>query len=103
MRSPSDASVDPTDAPYMPIVDSAVEDALRPVAVGRKNYLHLGSDRRGLTAAVLMSLGRPQLRVRGAGDDSEIGETCGVVPLTTGHLAARDRPRPMPNPLPGKR
>jgi len=29
---------------------------MRPVAVGRKNWLHLGSDRGGETAAVLMSL-----------------------------------------------
>jgi transposase len=35
-----------------------VEDTLRPVAVGRKYYLHLGGDRGGRMAAVLMSLER---------------------------------------------
>jgi hypothetical protein len=34
----------------------AVENALRSIAVGRKNWLHLGSDRGGRTAAVLMCL-----------------------------------------------
>jgi hypothetical protein len=33
----ADASVDHTDALYMPINDSAVENVLRPVAVGRTN------------------------------------------------------------------
>jgi len=45
-----------TEAPYLAIDNNAVENALRPVAVGRKNWLHLGSDRGGRTAAVLMSL-----------------------------------------------
>ena len=40
----------------MPIDDSAADNALRAVAVGRKNDLHLGSGRGGRTAAVLMSL-----------------------------------------------
>lgn len=31
-------------------------DALRPIAVGRKNWLFCGSDRGGQTAATLMSL-----------------------------------------------
>ena len=44
------------EAPYLAIDNNAVENALRPVAVGRKNWLHLGSDRGGRTAAVLMSL-----------------------------------------------
>ena len=48
-----DASVDPTDAPYMPIDDRVVENAPRPVAMGRTSSLHLGSDRAGRTAAVL--------------------------------------------------
>jgi hypothetical protein len=38
--------VDPTDAPYMPIDDSAVENALSSIALGRKNCLHPGSDRK---------------------------------------------------------
>ena len=44
------------ESPYLAIDNNAVENALRPVAVGRKNWLHLGSDRGGHTAAVLMSL-----------------------------------------------
>jgi transposase len=44
------------EAPYLAIDNNAVEDALRPVALGRKNRLHPGSDRGGRTAAVLMSL-----------------------------------------------
>jgi hypothetical protein len=44
------------EAPYLAIDNNAVENSLRPVAVGRKNWLHLGSDRGGRTAAVLMSL-----------------------------------------------
>jgi transposase len=55
-RRSDDTAVDQTDAPYVPIDDSAVENALRPAAVGRKSYLHLGSERGGRTAAVLMSL-----------------------------------------------
>src|SRR5437764_11460095 len=38
-------SVDPTDAPYMPIDDSAGENAPRPVVLGLTSDLHLGSDR----------------------------------------------------------
>jgi transposase len=38
----------------MPIDDSALANALRPVVVGRKNDLHLGAT--GGKAAVLMSL-----------------------------------------------
>jgi hypothetical protein len=52
----SGASVDPTEAPYVPINDSAVEDALRPVVVARKHCLHPGSERGGRTAAMPMSL-----------------------------------------------
>jgi transposase len=37
----------------MPIDDSVVENAPRPVAMGRTSYLHLGSDRGGRTAPVL--------------------------------------------------
>jgi transposase len=43
-------------APYLVIANNAVENALRPVAVGRKDWLHLGSDRGGRTGAVPMSL-----------------------------------------------
>jgi transposase len=48
-------SVDQTDAPYLPIDNSAVENAPRAVAVGRKYCLHLRSDRGGRTAAALMN------------------------------------------------
>jgi hypothetical protein len=41
---------------FLPIDNNAAERSLRPVAVGRKNWLHLGSERGGRTAAVLMSL-----------------------------------------------
>lgn len=44
------------DAGFLAIDNNAAERAMRPVAVGRKNWLHLGSDRGGGTAAVLMSL-----------------------------------------------
>ena len=44
-----------TDARY-PIDNNPVERALRRVAVGRKNWLFLGSETGGETAAVLMSL-----------------------------------------------
>ena len=37
----------------MPIDDRVVENAPRPVAMGRTSYLHPGSDRGGRTAAVL--------------------------------------------------
>ena len=38
------------------IDNNAAENALRPVAVGRKNWLFFGSDRGGSTAAILLSL-----------------------------------------------
>ncbi len=44
------------EVPYLAIDNNASENALRPIAVGRKNWLHLGSDGGGRTAAVLMSL-----------------------------------------------
>jgi transposase len=44
------------DAGFLAIDNNAAERALRPIAVGRKNWLHLGSDKGGRTAAVLMSL-----------------------------------------------
>jgi hypothetical protein len=37
----------------MPIDSSLVEDAPRPVVMGRTSCFHLGSDRGGRTAAVL--------------------------------------------------
>jgi transposase len=44
------------EAPYLAIDNNAVENAPRPVAVGRRKWLHLGSDKGGKSAAVLMSL-----------------------------------------------
>ena len=41
---------------FLSIDNNASERAIRPIAVGRKNWLHIGSDRGGRTAAVLMSL-----------------------------------------------
>jgi transposase len=44
------------EADYLSIDNNASENALRPIAVGRKNWLFCGSDRGGRTAATLMSL-----------------------------------------------
>jgi transposase len=44
------------DAGFLSIDNNAGERAMRPIAVGRKNWLHLGSDRGGRTAAILMTL-----------------------------------------------
>src|SRR5580698_10069234 len=44
------------ESPYLSIDNNAVENAIRPIALGRKNWLHLGSDRGGKTAATLLSL-----------------------------------------------
>jgi len=40
----------------LPIVNNAVERAIRPVAVGRKNWLFAGSDRGGHAAATFLTL-----------------------------------------------
>lgn len=44
------------EAPYLSIDNNATENAIRPIALGKKNWLHLGSDRGGKTAAALLSL-----------------------------------------------
>ncbi|HEY1562256.1 MAG TPA: IS66 family transposase [Caulobacteraceae bacterium] len=44
------------ESPYLSIDNNASENAIRPIALGRKNWLHLGSDRGGCTAATLLSL-----------------------------------------------
>ena len=44
------------EAPYLSIDNNATENAIRPIALGKKNWLHLGSDRGGKTAATLLSL-----------------------------------------------
>jgi len=45
-----------TEDPRLPIDNNAAERAIRRVAIGRKNWLFLGSETGGQTAAVLMSL-----------------------------------------------
>ena len=44
-----------TNAGFLAIDNNAAERAIRPIALGRKNWLHLGSDHGGHTAAVLFS------------------------------------------------
>ena len=44
------------EAPWLSIDNNASERAIRPIAVGRKNWLHLGSDAGGRTAAILLSV-----------------------------------------------
>ena len=46
----------PLEAGLLEIDNGASERALKPVAIGRKNWLFAGSDHGGRTAAVLMSL-----------------------------------------------
>jgi transposase len=42
--------------PWLSIDNNASERAIRPIAVGRKNWLHLGSHAGGRTAAILLSV-----------------------------------------------
>ena len=44
------------ESPYLSIDKNASENAIRPIALGRKNWLHPGSDHGGRTAATLLSL-----------------------------------------------
>ena len=46
----------PLDADFLELDNGACERAFKPVALGRKNWLFVGSDKGGETAAVLMSL-----------------------------------------------
>jgi hypothetical protein len=46
----------PLEAGFLELDNGACERALKPVALGRRNWLFAGSDRGGETAAVLMSL-----------------------------------------------
>jgi len=46
----------PLEAGFLELDNGACERALKPVAIGRKNWLFAGSDKGGETAAVLMSL-----------------------------------------------
>lgn len=55
-RSNRDALTRYLESPYLSIDNNATENAIRPIALGRKNWLHLGSDRGGRTAATLLSL-----------------------------------------------
>jgi transposase len=50
------AVVRPLEAGFLELDNGACERAFKPVALGRKNWLFVGSDRGGQTAAVLMSL-----------------------------------------------
>jgi transposase len=50
------ALIRPLEARFLEIDNGASERALKPVALGRKNWLFAGSDEGGKTAAVLMSL-----------------------------------------------
>ena len=51
-----DALIRPLEAGFLEIDNGASERALKPVALGRRNWLFAGSDNGGRTAAVLMSL-----------------------------------------------
>ena len=44
------------DVPFLAIDNNASENALRSIALGRKNWLHIGSDAGGRTAAILMTV-----------------------------------------------
>ena len=46
----------PLEAGFLELNNGACERALKPVALARKNWLQVGSDKGGQTAAVLMSL-----------------------------------------------
>jgi transposase len=46
----------PLEAGFLELDNGACERALRPIGLGRKNWLFVGSDRGGQTSAVLMSL-----------------------------------------------
>jgi len=50
------ALIRPLEAGFLEIDNGASERALKPVAIGRKNWLFAGSDNGGKTAAVLMSV-----------------------------------------------
>ena len=50
------ALIRPLEAGFLEIDNGASERAMKPVAIGRKNWLFAGSDNGGKTAAVLMSL-----------------------------------------------
>jgi transposase len=51
-----DALIRPLEAGFLEIDNGASERAMKPVALGRKNWLFAGSDEGGKTAAILMSL-----------------------------------------------
>ena len=41
---------------HLPIDNNAIERDIRPIAVGKKNWLHVGSERAGKRAAIIQSL-----------------------------------------------
>ena len=43
-------------AGHLPIDNNPVENAIRPIAIGKKNWLFTGSDRAGRRAAAIQSL-----------------------------------------------
>ena len=51
-------------APHIPIDNNAVERAIRPLAVGRRNSLFIGSPEAGKRAAILYTLVRECQRVK---------------------------------------
>jgi hypothetical protein len=51
-----EALIRPLEAGFLEIDNGASERAMKPVALGRKNWLFAGSDEGGRTAATLMSL-----------------------------------------------
>jgi hypothetical protein len=44
------------DTGHLPIDNNCAENAVRPIALGRKNWLHYGSERAGHRAAAIQSL-----------------------------------------------
>lgn len=44
------------DSGHLPIDNNPVENAIRPIAIGKKNWLFAGSERAGKRAAVIQSL-----------------------------------------------
>jgi len=49
---------------FLAIDNNAAERAMRPIALGRKNWLHLGSDKGDRTAATLLSLAQSCLALK---------------------------------------
>ena len=56
------AFTDGSTVPYQGTHNNAAENAIRPLAVGRKNWLFIGSQQAGERAAVIMTLIEPRNR-----------------------------------------